>query len=164
MSVTAILRQADIFYDFNQNQLELIASICYERTFKRNEAVFVEQGHSDELYVVANGEIAIQVDSRLIGSKQEATGPRTLAIARRGQSFGEMALLDEGRRSASARCVNGPARLFVIPRDKLLQLCETYPQLGYRLMFNLAIDLSMKIRNADLRIRDQMFYPRDDNE
>ena len=37
-------------------------------------------------------------------------------------------------------------------------LCETYPQLGYRLMYNLAADLAMKIRNTDLRIREQLLY------
>ena len=38
-------------------------------------------------------------------------------------------------------------------------LCEAYPQLGYRLMHNLAADLAMKIRNTDLRIREQLFNP-----
>jgi hypothetical protein len=37
-------------------------------------------------------------------------------------------------------------------------LCDTYPQLGYRLMYNLAADLAMKIRNTDLRIREQLLY------
>jgi hypothetical protein len=46
----------------------------------------------------------------------------------------------------------------IIPRDKLIMLCDTYPQLGYRLMYNLAADLAMKIRNTDLRIREQLLY------
>lgn len=37
-------------------------------------------------------------------------------------------------------------------------LCDTYPQLGYRLMRNLAIDLAMKIRNADLNIREKLYW------
>jgi len=49
-------------------------------------------------------------------------------------------------------------RLLIIPRDKLIMLCDTYPQLGYRLMYNLAADLAMKIRNTDLRIREQLLY------
>jgi CRP-like cAMP-binding protein len=69
-----------------------------------------------------------------------------------------MALLDEGRRSASARASQNSTKLIAIPRDKLISLCETYPQLGYRLMFNLAVDLSIKIRNADLQIREQLLW------
>ena len=66
--------------------------------------------------------------------------------------------MDEGLRSASARAVQKDTRLIVIQRDKLVILCETYPQLGYRLMYNLAADLAMKIRNIDLRIREQLLY------
>ena len=77
---------------------------------------------------------------------------------RRGQSFGEIALVDEGLRSATARAAQNDTRLLLIPRDKIIMLCETYPQLGYRLMYNLAMDLAMKIRNSDLRIREQLLY------
>ena len=83
---------------------------------------------------------------------------RGVARLRRGQSFGEVALVDEGLRSASARAAQNDTRLLVIPRDKIVMLCETYPQLGYRLMYNLAADLAMKIRSTDLRIREQLLY------
>jgi CRP-like cAMP-binding protein len=81
-----------------------------------------------------------------------------IARLRRAQSFGEVALVDEGLRSASARAAQKETLLLVIPREKIIMLCETYPQLGYRLMHNLAADLAMKIRNADLRFREQLLY------
>lgn len=37
-------------------------------------------------------------------------------------------------------------------------LCDTYPQLGYRLMRNLSADLALKIRNTDMRIREELLY------
>jgi hypothetical protein len=43
-----------------------------------------------------------------------------------------------------------------------MMLCETYPQLGYRLMYNLAADLAMKIRNNGLQIREQLLYQQQD--
>ncbi len=95
-------------------------------------------------------------------SKKKETG---VARLRRGQSFGEVALVDKGVRSASASAAQKGTRLFVVQRDKLIMLCETYPQLGYRLMYNLAADLAMKIRNADLRIQGQLLYkPQDKNK
>ena len=66
--------------------------------------------------------------------------------------------MDEGLRSASACASQKDTRLLIIPRDKLIMLCDTYPQLGYRLMYNLAADLAMKISNTDLRIREQLLY------
>jgi CRP-like cAMP-binding protein len=85
-------------------------------------------------------------------------GPQTIATLRRGQSFGEVALVDQGLRSASARCAQHNTRLLVIPRAKLMLLCDTYPQLGYRLMRNLAADLAMKIRNTDLQVREHLTW------
>jgi CRP/FNR family cyclic AMP-dependent transcriptional regulator len=155
MPIATVLRQADIFDKLSAAQLELIASICEERTFQAGDIVCAEKATGDELYVIANGEIEIQLHPALTGADSEA-GPQTIATLRRGQSFGEMALLDQGVRSASARCAKHDTHLIVIPRDKLMLLCDTHPQLGYRLMRNLAADVARKIRNADLQIREQL--------
>jgi CRP/FNR family transcriptional regulator, cyclic AMP receptor protein len=157
MSVVTVLKQADIFYELTTTQLELIASICEERHHQTGDIIIAENSVGEELYVIANGEVEIQVDSALI-SGGKSTGLLTIATLRRGQSFGEVALVDEGRRSAAARCAQHDTHLIVIPRDKLMLLCDTYPQLGYRLMRNLAADLAMKIRNTDLQVREQLIW------
>lgn len=155
--IITFLKQSDIFYQFTQTQLELVANLCTAKTFSAGEVIFEENNSSKELYVIAQGEVNILVDPGIIGTKGK--GEKTvIAILRRGQSFGEIALVDEGLRSATAEAKTKDTRLLLIPRDKLIMLCETYPQLGYRLMYNLAADLAMKIRNADLRIREKVMY------
>ena len=151
------LKQSDIFYQFTPTQLELVANLCQEVVFNSGEVIFQENSGSKELYVIVQGEVDILINrgtTGALGNKAETV----VARLRRGQSFGEVALVDEGLRSASARSAQKETRLLVIPRDKIIMLCETYPQLGYRLMYNLAADLAMKIRNTDLRIREQLLY------
>ena len=115
--------------------------------------------------MIAQGEVDIFVDPALVSAEDESRENQVIATLRRGQSFGEVALVDEGLRSASASATQNDTRLLIIPRDKLIMLCETYPQLGYRLMYNLSADLAMKIRNTDLRIREQLLYkPQDKNQ
>src|SRR6185295_11407951 len=160
MSVVTVLKQADIFYELTTTQLELIGSICEERHYNTGDLIFAENTAGDELYVIANGEVNIQVDWTLIGLQNNKGGTQTIATLRRGQSFGEVALVDEGRRSAAARCAQHDTQLVIIPRDKLMLLCDTYPQLGYRLMRNLAADLAMKIRTTDLQVREQLYWSR----
>lgn len=162
MSVVPILSQADIFEELSSTQLELIGSICNERHYQADDVLFEENTPGDEMYIIASGEVQIQVDPSLIDSK-ETGGSMTIATLRRGQSFGEVALVDEGLRSASARCSQQDTHLIVIPRDKLMLLCDTYPQLGYRLMRNLAADLAMKIRHTDLQVREQITWSKEDN-
>jgi CRP/FNR family cyclic AMP-dependent transcriptional regulator len=142
------LKQADIFFQLTPTQLEMVANIGQERTYAAREVVVDEGAASNELYIVIQGEADVLVNPALVGGPESRKSEVTIATLRRGQSFGEVALVDEGLRSAT--------RLLVIPRDKLLMLCETYPQLGYRLMYNLAADLAMKIRNTDLRIRESL--------
>jgi len=157
MQIARMLKQTDIFYEMTPTQIELVASICEERDFKRGDLVFAENSPGDELYVIVDGQVDIQVDPTLIGGDPRV-GLQTIATLRRGQSFGEVALVDEGVRSAAARCTEHDTRLLVIPRAKLMLLCDTYPQLGYRLMRNLAADLAMKIRNTDLQVREHLLW------
>jgi CRP-like cAMP-binding protein len=157
-SILNFLKQCDIFYQFTPTQLELVANVCQEVTFQKDDLIFKENSGSKELYVIVQGEVDIVVDPSLVGAIEEGIENRVIATMRRGQSFGEVALVDEGLRSASACVSQKDSRLLIIPRDKLIMLCDTYPQLGYRLMYNLAADLAMKIRNTDLRIREQLLY------
>ncbi len=159
MSFANILKQADIFFELTPTQLELIASLCREQRFNTSDVIFEENSPSDELYIIGQGEVEIQVDPSLVGdSTAQAVSTVTIATLRRGQSFGEVALVDQGLRSATARCAQHNSQLLIIPRDKLMVLCDTYPQLGYRLMRNLAADLALKIRNTDMRIREELLY------
>ena len=159
MSFASILKQADIFYELTPNQLELVASLCQERRCNAGDLIFEENAASDELYIIAQGDIDIQIDPSLVGGDDaKGIGPVTIATLRRGQNFGEVALVDQGLRSATARCAANGTQLIIIPRDKLILLCDTYPQLGYRLMRNLAADLALKIRSTDLRIREELLY------
>ncbi len=159
MSVVNVLKQADIFYELTNTQLELVASICSERHYQAEDLIFEENSPGTELYVIANGEVGIMVNPALVG-KEEKGGSFTIATLRRGQSFGEVSLVDEGLRSAGAKCTQPDTQLIAIPRDKLMLLCDTYPQLGYRLMRNLAADLAMKIRHTDLQVREQLTWSR----
>ena len=153
-----ILKQADIFYKLTPTQLEMIGNLCLDVTYQEGDVIFYEGTGSDELYIIVTGEVDIQVNPELVSDRPgDKYQPVTIATLRRGQSFGEIALVDKGLRSATARATD-KTRLLVIPRDKLMLLCDTYPQLGYRLMTNLAADLALKMRSTDLKIREELLY------
>lgn len=159
MSVASIFKQTDIFSDLSPAQLEAIQALCSEQRCNAGDVIFEENANSDELYVIVQGEMDIQVDPSLVGDAGvQPTGPVTINTLRRGQNFGEVALVDQGLRSATARCAANNTVLLVIPRDKLIALCDADPQLGYRMMRNLAADLALKMRSADLRIREELLY------
>ena len=119
------LRQADIFYDLTPQQLGRVARLCSEVTPKQGEIIFEENSPSDELYLVASGEIEILVNPALVqtDATEPSAGPMVITTIRRGQTFGEVALVDEGLRSASA----GPSSSFVIKRE----ITSSLPAFGF---------------------------------
>ncbi len=157
------IKQADIFYQLSPSQLEMVADLCEQQKFNRGEIVLEEGAASNELYIIIQGEVDILVNPAVVSRPGSSNGEITIATLRRGQSFGEIALVDEGVRSATVRASKKNTKLLVIGRKKLLMLCDTYPQLGYRLMYNLAADLAMKVRNTDLRFRATILYPQNKN-
>jgi CRP-like cAMP-binding protein len=153
------LKQADIFFQISPAQLEKIAEICIVQSYDTGEIILEEGANSDDLYVIAQGEVDVLIDPALVSIPGErGLASVTIATLRRGQSFGEIALVDRGMRSATVRAAQQKTHLLMIPSKKLLDLCEADLSLGYRLMYNLAADLAMKMRNADLRLRESLFY------
>jgi CRP-like cAMP-binding protein len=159
MSKSIILKQADIFFGVDDIHIDHIATLCEERNFSMGETIFEENSSGDELYVIAEGEVEISLDPALVSS-QSGTPREDQTVARlhRGQSFGEVALVDQGLRSATARSANKKTRLLILPRLELMQLFEDSPRLGYYMMRNLAADLAMKLRGTDFHIRDQLLH------
>ena len=157
MPLATLLKQIDIFCDLSPAQLKMIADLCQERRCGAGETVFEENSSGSELYIIAQGEVEIRLNPAVISPEDVGGSPATIATLRRGQSFGEIALVDQGLRSASAVCA-ADTMLLVLPHRQLLDLCEANPPLGYHLMRNLAADLALKIRNTDLSIREQLLY------
>jgi CRP/FNR family transcriptional regulator, cyclic AMP receptor protein len=156
-----ILRRTDIFFDLTAPQLEMVAAICDERAVKLGDIIFEENTTGDEMYVIAHGAVEVLVDPTTVGgpgARKRSAGPVTIATLRAGQSFGEIVLVDQGLRTASLRCAEADTHILALPRNKFIKLCDTYPELGYRVMRNIAADLAFKVRGSDLAIREQLLW------
>lgn len=151
-SVTATLSLTDIFDNLNTAQLELVASICEPVSLRRQEILFHENEGSNDLYVIVKGEVEVLVNPGVITASPQRE-PVVLTTLHPGQVFGEVALVDQGLRSATARACKDRTELLRLSRERMMRLCDTYPELGYKIMRNLASDLALKIRNTDLTIR-----------
>lgn len=157
MTSTYLLQQVDIFADLTLDQLDLIAKICREEEHTQGQLIFAENSPSREFCVIMDGEVEIQVDPDTIdGNSEDDYAPSTIAVLRRGQSFGEVAIVDPGVRSASARCGSEICKLLVIDREDFLSLLEADYQMGYVVMRNFAADLALKIRQTNLLVRESL--------
>ena len=69
-----------------------------------------------------------------------------------GLAFGELALLDGDTRSADV-IADEPARCFVLPIQDFQALAKRHPEIAGKLIFNIARELSGRLRRADAEIR-----------
>jgi len=156
MAHAYILEQVDIFEDLTPEQFELIDKLCVEKSYNQGEVIFEESTPSTEFYIIADGEVDIQVDPDTIGDGTDSYEPTTIATLRRGQSFGEVAIIDPGVRSASAKCASETCKLLMIDRADFVKLLESDYEIGYIVMRNFAVDLSLRIRQTNLLVRESL--------
>jgi len=147
MSDFHILEIVDIFSDLNEEQLDIIFGICVEKTCSMGTVIVKENNSTTEMYVVLDGEVEVVV-SEAAGLNHE----KSLAVLQSGQSFGEVTLVDEGLRMATVRCISENCRLLEISRNDLLRILKTYPEIGYKVLYNLSADLCLKLRQATYRV------------
>jgi CRP-like cAMP-binding protein len=108
------------------------------------ELVLEQDTTGTEMYIVADGSVDVYV--------QSGDETRSLVVLGRGQVIGEMALIDQGHRSASVRAMKNGATLYLIESQKFFDLCNTNYRIGFIVMRNLAIDIAFKLRHRNLTI------------
>ena len=79
------------------------------REFKHNQFIIREGKLGDQAFIIMEGKVEIL--------KTTEEDQKILAVLYQGAMFGEMALIDNELRMASARAVEGPATLLVVTRE-----------------------------------------------
>ena len=157
-TIIDLLRDSELFSSLEEKHIKRIERIGQVLNYKAGEIIFEESSLETELYIILNGQVEIYFSSNSRGISRLAPENQTIISLWPGQSFGEIALVDDGSRTAGARSAVDGTRLFSISRRELLLLCNSYPEFGYRVMFNLATDLAKKFRGSGTRIRQSVLY------
>ena len=117
------------------------------RRVSSGEVVFHEGDLGTEMYIIQEG----QVEILRLGSE----GPRRLALLEKGDFFGEMSILDELPRTATAAAVTD-ARLLEINGATFDEMLRANPEIAIRIMRK----LSLRVRRADEQLgRDEGVGP-----
>jgi CRP-like cAMP-binding protein len=140
------LRRSHLFRDLHDSHLDLVLMTCEELNYQSGEAIFHQDDPGDALYVIARGSVEILLET------DESEEMVELAVLEVSDTFGETILIEEGQRSATARC-RTEVSLIRLPRGRLTQLVEDYPEIGFYIMRRMAADLMEKLRAANLNIR-----------
>jgi CRP-like cAMP-binding protein len=133
-----VMAEIDLFKGLPRSHLERVVAIGVEKEYKKNATVFSEGDVGDTFYLIIDGAIRI---SRMV----PGMGEGALAVLRATAYFGEMSLIDDDSRSATA-LVHETCRLFEISRRNLEDLLFVDRDLAYELLWNFVRTLSRRLR------------------
>jgi CRP-like cAMP-binding protein len=144
-TIAAALARVPIFKNLSRAELALVKNMVHERSYSPGEVVFLEGQPGTGMYVVIAGEVSIALN---YGREEEIV----LAQLKDGDFFGEISLLDESARSATAVAVVA-TELVGFFRSDLMDLIEKSPRMGNKIMLALAEVLGERLRATNTELR-----------
>ncbi|NOR42026.1 MAG: cyclic nucleotide-binding domain-containing protein [Gammaproteobacteria bacterium] len=134
-----LLKSSPAFNHVKTEDLRTVAQALEEETYFSGERVFEIGEHGDCMYIIQSGKIGISLDVVAKDTRQ------FIAQLAEGDCFGEMNLLDDLPRSASAHVIEN-ATLLVLEKSRLRGLIISYPELSLGMLKS----LSLRLREANL--------------
>lgn len=134
-----------LFSSAPPDELRALVERSRVRTYRPEEVIFHQDDYGDGLYIVRSGAVKISV---AIEGGQEST----IALMFPGDCFGELAVLDEETRSASAVALERTEALF-IKRADFRDFLERTPAVAMRLIGLLCA----RVRRTDEQVADLVF-------
>tara|TARA_Y100000588_G_C14237226_1_gene917884 strand:+ start:718 stop:1266 length:549 start_codon:yes stop_codon:yes gene_type:complete len=144
--VYVIYRQVPIFQELSRREIDKLEGILHHRTFAPDEFIVKEGELGAGMYIVISG----QVDIRQQGEEETV---QHLATFGPGDFFGEQALLDESPRTASAVAITACQAVGFF-RPDLLELVESNPHLGLKIVMRLSHMISVRLRQTNHLLKE----------
>jgi CRP/FNR family cyclic AMP-dependent transcriptional regulator len=141
-----ILQSIPVFQDLNPKELRILEGVVHLRTYQPGETVFAETEPGAGMYVIRYGRVDVVL-------KHQSANELILAELEEGDFFGEMALLGDGSRSATA-VAREKSELIGFFHPDLLEIVELHPVMGAKITLGLAKTLADRLRYTNLQVRD----------
>ena len=142
-----LLGNSAFFAETPADVLALIAASGETKNLQRGDVLFSEGDTPESMYIVLSGRIAIAIGNQPIDGRESV-----LALMERGDLFGELALLDNGKRSAMARAIE-PSSLLQIPYSIVRQQLQLNPTM----LWGVTKLLASRLRIMDEVLSDSVF-------
>lgn len=137
------LAHVDLFSTLDKKELQVLAKSSQERTYNSGSTIFLQGDIGVGLYVVKSGKI------RLTQSNNPDRAEIDLGTAGPGEVMGEMALLDDLPRSATAMA-EGDVDVLVLPVWEFRSVLRQHPDITLKLLAS----LSRRLRKVETRRRE----------
>lgn len=145
--VAQFLAHSDIGNDLNEAQRIRIAAQLKQNTYQQGENIVHVSDGGSEVYIIMTGSVEVWRDPEGIDPTMHSHAQmQHVTTFRMGQIVGELAMLDQGGRSADLIAGEDGVTVLALQRDRLLTLCEDDAVLGTRLLWNISTVMAVRVR------------------
>jgi CRP-like cAMP-binding protein len=143
--IVGLLHQVPVFEALGPEDLRRVADVAVPRRFAAGQVIFREGDASDTCYVVRTGHTR---------ALRENTDGRMIALAHFGPGdiFGELAMFDDERRSATVETLDAVQSIAVAGSD-MRRLLRQHPDIAVKLL----VGVARRLREANERLTRQSF-------
>ncbi len=129
------------FQYLKKREMSQLYRIIHDRSYVSGEYIFMQGDPGIGLYIIREGEIVIQ-------RKSENGFIIHLADFKKGDFFGELAMVDGEKRNASA-IAKTDVRISVIFKPDLDEFIETFPKIGIKVLHGIAEIIAVRLRTLN---------------
>ncbi|MCP4024439.1 MAG: cyclic nucleotide-binding domain-containing protein, partial [Desulfobacteraceae bacterium] len=138
-----LLKEIEIFSSLNPGELAAIASVSTELDYGQDQEVIKQGNVGETVFLVIEGKVAV--------IKEQKEGEELmLDTISNGDSFGEMALLENEPRSATIRTLES-SKFLVLHKQEFNETVMEYP----RIALQICTVLSRRLRNLHIKIKQK---------
>ncbi|MBN2160228.1 MAG: cyclic nucleotide-binding domain-containing protein [Spirochaetes bacterium] len=139
-----VLKLCPIFQHLSARELKKVAGLIYERKYHAGEYLFEMDQPGTAMFIIKSGLVKVVVPGH---TSQEIE----LATIKPEDFLGELALLDDTPRSASAKATEKTEALAFF-REDLNELVETHPAIGSKILKDLSIIIGQRLKAVNEQI------------
>ena len=138
-----------LFRGFDINELEKLLRCAERQNFNKEDVIFKQGEEGRKLYIIEKGMVNIVL-------KLKETTQLTIATETSGGAFGWSALIPPHRYTTDVKCLE-PCQLLAFDGTKVRELCYQEPNLGVKLMENLACFIATRLQHTNLAMVGAMW-------
>jgi len=134
-----VLKKMPLFKHLTYKEIMRLLNVLVVKDYKAGEKIIEERTDGEELFIILSGKVKLHKDEAFITHLE------------RGAHFGEMALVDRSKRSASATAEE-PSRALMLRRRDFYEIIRKEPVLATKLLWSFVQVLTERLRKttADL--------------
>ena len=124
------LLKIKLFEKLVYDELDAFLPFLYQRTYKKEEAVFFRNDPSQALYILKSGKVSLNLN------REDQF--ETLATISDGEAFGDNSLLKDTKRIYNAIVVSETAEILVVPQGNIFNIFDAKPKIKAKMLESLA--------------------------